>query len=108
MTCYFFEHTLITRFIICQNKIHTIHENALKIYERRTLNPNSFEEKVCCDFKKLEKGLVDYCRENNIKIPETYQEAKKERKPQTIAERMIAAKEEAKGQIAATSNRKNN
>ncbi|MEG3006106.1 MAG: type III toxin-antitoxin system ToxN/AbiQ family toxin, partial [Oscillospiraceae bacterium] len=98
---------LITQFIFCQNKIHTIQEKALKIYERRTLNPNAFEEKVYCDFKRLEKGLVDYCRENNIKLPETYQEAKKESKPQTIAERMTAAKEAAKGQIAATSDKKN-
>lgn len=93
---------LLTQFIFCQRKYHMIIERALKIYEKRTLNPNSFEEKVYCDFKKLEKGMINYCKENNIKLSETIIPGKQERKSETLAEQIAVAKEEAKRQMAAT------
>ena len=90
---------LITQFIFCQKKINTIREKALNIYERRTLNPNSFEEKIYCDFKKLEKGLLDYCKDKEISPSSVELEATR---PITMIERMEAAKKASKEQVSAT------
>lgn len=57
---------LITQYIFCQKNKNTIKGKALRVYEKRTTKPNSFEEKVYCDFKSLEEGLAKYCKENKI------------------------------------------
>ena len=44
-------------------------KRANEIYRKSTLCPNSFEEKVYCDFKKLEQGLSVYYRDKGIELP---------------------------------------
>ena len=83
---------LLTQFIFCQNKANMIIERANEIYRKRTLCPNSFEEKVYCDFKKLEQGLSVYCRNKGIELP-SYN--KPVNKPSALSERIAAAKEAA-------------
>lgn len=94
---------LLTQFIFCQDNRKHLEERAANIYTRRTERPNSFEEKVYCDFKKLEDGLKEYCRINNIELPQALNQNQRKApdkpeaaKPLTMAERIAAAKEAAR------------
>ncbi|WP_242860893.1 type III toxin-antitoxin system ToxN/AbiQ family toxin, partial [Defluviitalea phaphyphila] len=77
-------------------------KKAAKLYIAITQNKarDSLKNR-CCDFKKLEKGLIEYCKINNIIRSENNKEIGKKIKP-TIAERIIAAKKISRKQIAVT------
>ncbi len=51
--------TLISQFIYCQNNAADLIAKAQNVYQRR-LNPNAFEEKIYCDFEKLEAAADLY------------------------------------------------
>lgn len=51
--------TFISQFIYCDNNAKDIKERAEKVYNNR-ITPNSFVEKIYCDFQKLEKAADLY------------------------------------------------
>lgn len=58
----------MNQFIFCRKNKTLIMNKALKVYEKRTIQPDNFVKKIYCDFKKLEEGLKEYCKLNNIGI----------------------------------------
>lgn len=57
---------LLTQFQYCNNNKVDILNRAKEVYNKRINEPNSFIQKVYCDFEKLEVGLKEYCVQYNI------------------------------------------
>jgi protein AbiQ len=85
--------TLIAQFIYCQNHVTELTARAANVYQRRQ-HPNAFEEKIYCDFEKLEAAADLYIdrqqlRQQTLPIPSAPSQ------PQSAADIFKAAKEKA-------------
>ena len=85
--------TLISQFIYCQNNVAELTAKAQNVYQRRQ-HPNAFEEKIYCDFAKLEAAADLYIAPQQLR-QQTPPVPAAPAQPQTAADIFKAARDKA-------------